>query len=480
MYRVPVREGESWHVARVRRHVGELLRLALPVVVARTGLLTMPLVDTIMVGRYDTDQLAYLSIGQTIPITCLVIGIGLLIGTVAKTAQAFGQEQYGECGRVWRWAVPYAAALGVVCAVVCFFGQSLLLLFGQTPDMAASGGRIMWIIGLGLPFGLMFTTTSFFMEGIKRPMAGMLAMIAANVLNALLNWVLIYGELGAPELGAEGSAWTTSAVRVFLAASMILYVLHLRDGARFGVRHWPGLRWRDWADQRRIGYAAGVSHGIEVGAFTAVAMFAGWLGKGPVAAYSIVLNLISIMFMVAIGFGMATAVRVGIAHGRRDWPDLALAGWTGLGVNTVAMVVGGIVLVVMPGTIISLYTKDPAVAGIAISVMSIAGVLLAFDGGQGLMATALRGRSDNVMPTALHFVSYILVMIPLCWFLALPMERGVRGLMEGMLVASIVSLVLLAGRFAVLTRRDARKTTESEPLFAPAERDSFGTDLRQG
>ncbi|MCB9946749.1 MAG: MATE family efflux transporter [Rhodospirillaceae bacterium] len=464
MYDVPVRKGESWLVARVRRHVGELLRLALPVVVARIGLLTMALVDTIMVGRYDTDDLAYLSIGLTIPMTCLVVVIGLLIGTIAKTSQAFGREEWAACGRVWRWSLPYTLILGSVCTVVSLFGEPLLLLFGQTPEMAAAGGRIMWIVGLGLPFGLVFTATSFFLEGIKRPMAGMVMMIAANVINVLLDWLLVYGKWGLPELGAEGSAWTTTTVRLFLGVALVTYVLHMRDRDRFAVRVWPGLRWRAWADQRRIGYAAGVSHGIEVGAFTTVAMFAGWLGEQALAAYSIALNVISIMFMVAIGFGVATAVRVGIAHGRRDWADMALAGWTGLGVNTVAMVACGIVLLVFPDAVVAVYTEDPAVAATATGLVVLSAFLLAFDGGQGLMATALRGRSDNVVPTALHFVSYILVMIPLCWWLALPLERGARGLIEGMLVASVVSLGLLSARFHVLARRDAR-TMGREPAI---------------
>jgi len=279
------------------------------------------------------------------------------------------------------------------------------------------------VIGLGLAAQLVFVTTTFFLEGIKRPVPGMAMMIAANVVNVFLNWVLIYGHLGFPAMGALGSAWATTGVRVFLAVGLVAYVWTMADHARFGIRTRPTGGWKAWAEQRRIGFAAGASIGAEALAFSTAALFAGHLGVLPAGVFSIALNLLSLVFMVAIGFGAATSVSVGIAHGRGDYRDLALAGWTGLGLNTAAMAAFAVVFALAPETLAGLYTTE----------------------------AALRAAS---VPTGMQAFSYFGVMVPVCWVLAFPVGNGVYGIWQGVLVASIVAMALLVGRFYWLTRLD--------------------------
>jgi MATE family multidrug resistance protein len=160
--------------------------------------------------------------------------------------------------------------------------------------------------------------------------------------------------------------------------------------------------------------------------------------------------------MVAIGIGSATAVRVGIARGEQGARGMALAGWTGLAVNTVAMSGFGVLFWAIPDGLVSAYTADPELTLLTVPVVAFCAWVLVVDGGQGVMANALRGRGETWVPTGLHVFSYFGVMVPVSWILAFPLGRGVMGLFEGILIASIVSVALLSGRFLRLCRRDAR------------------------
>lgn len=441
----------------IKRHVADLMRLAVPVIVARAGLITMAIVDTIMVGRFSVPELAYLTIGLAVITTLLVAMNGIVLGTLVVTAAAYGAGRPLECGAAWRRSLPFALAVGGTGALICALGPALLMIFGQSAELAAAGGRVTQVTGLGLPAAIVFIASSFFLEGIKRPLPGMAMMIVANILNVALNWVLIYGHLGFAPLGALGSAWATTTVRIFLAAGLVTYiacVMPERD--TYGVGRPAGGGWRSWRRQRRIGYAAGASLGVEAGAFSVLSIFAGWLGPLALGAYSIVLNLIAFAFMVAIGFGSATAVRVGIAHGRGDPAGAARAGWSGLVVNTVAMGAFALIMAVFPAWLVAVYSGDAALAALTVPAVGLAAWVLMADGGQAVMASALRGRGETWVTTACHVFSYLVVMVPLSWFLALPAGRGVIGLLEGVLIASIISLVLLGGRFHWLAMQDKR------------------------
>jgi len=281
-------------------------------------------------------------------------------------------------------------------------------------------------------------------------------MIAANFANVLLNWVLIYGHWGAPAMGAAGSAWATTAVRWALAVAIIVYVVFQSDARALGLRLSQAGWWRGGQAQRRLGYAAGLSYGLETTAFTAQTIMAGWVGGIAPAAFSIGMTMLALMFMVGLGIASATAVRVGIALGRQDWPDLALAGWTGLGFNTLVTATMGVSLALTAASVAGLFASDAALAAAAAPMLALAAIALVPDTGQVVMASALRARGDGWVPTLCHLTSYYVVMIPAGWYLGIVLERGARGLLEGIVIASVVSVGLLGARFHHLARMDQR------------------------
>ncbi|NBC34061.1 MAG: MATE family efflux transporter [Alphaproteobacteria bacterium] len=442
--------------ARLARDVAELMRLGLPVVVARLGVMTMALVDTVMVGRFASDELAFLSIAL-VPLNPMIItALGLLLGTLVLTSEVFGAGREPACGAVWRRSLGYAAAIGAAGLVVSTQGAAILGALGQSETLSAEGGRVMLVLGLGLPANLIYLTTAFFLEGIKRPLPGMVMMVAANLLNIALNWLLVYGQFGLPAMGAMGSAWATTILRFGLAIAVCSYVWTMADHARFGIRGRIEADRPAWNRQRRIGYAAAASIGTESAAFAVLGIFAGWLGSLALAAFSIALNVVAIVFMVALGFAGATAVRVAAARGREDPHAVARAGWQGLAVNSAVMAAIGTLLLFAAPALAGFYTLDPDLRILVTPLIAFVAFVLVADGGQAVMANALRGRGETWFPTGLHILSYVGVMAPAGWLLALPLDRGVSGLFEAILIASLVSVSLLSLRFAWLARADRR------------------------
>lgn len=439
--------------ARLRHHVTSLIRLAVPVMVARAGLLVMAAVDTAMVGHYSAGELASFGLASSPSGVLVTTGVGLLTGTIVMTAQALGASRRLECGAVWRRSLPYALVIGLIFLALSQAGSSFFRLTGESAALVPEAGRIVAILGFGMPGAMLFTTTALFLEGIKRPLPGMIVMIGANLMNLVLDWILVWGRFGLPALGAAGSAWSTTIVRWTMALVLIVYVTAMRDGPAHGV---PGrIRgWlRDGAAQRRLGYAAGLSICLEASAFSSLTLFAGYLGARAIAIFAIGMNLLSIPFMAALGIGVATAVAVGFAHGRRDRHDTVLAGWVGLGTAALALAPVCLLYRALPVTMAGLYTGDATLIAVTAPLIAFSALILIADGGQTVMASALRGRGDSWTPTALHLVSYYGVMVPVSAWLAFGLHHGVAGLFQGILVASLVSVSVLSVRFFILSRR---------------------------
>ena len=432
----------------MRRHAGMLLPLAWPSMLSRVGLVVLGTVDTIMVGQFSTQELAYLSLGNgTFFMIILMITISLLLGILVFTAEAYGREDYKACGRIFHRSLPVVAVLGLLTALICIPGETYFLLSGQTEELSRQGGRVMMILGFGLPGHVIFALAIFFMEGIARPKPVMYGMLAVNIANVGLNYVLIFGAFGLPALGAEGSAWATTILRWLLAGWVLLYLFKSPTFAKFDL--WSGITtpWKEWRGQRHLGYASAVGMGAEVSAFAALNLFSGWLGVVHLAAFGIAFNLMTIPFMLALGIGSATAVRVGIARSRGDYLDRAIAGWTGIVAGMILLAFIGAAIVIFVRPVLALYTSDPVLVTVALPLFLLTGYVLIFDGGQAIVANALRGLGETWVPMGIQVFSYFGIMIPLSYFLAFPMAHGTVGLFEATIIASIVSVVLQGIRF---------------------------------
>ncbi len=417
----------------------------------------MSTVDMIMVGHFSSKELAFLSIGNSLIMPMVVIGLGLLTGTLVLSANKYGAGAADQCGVIWRSSLAYAVFIGLCGLVLALFSPQILSAFGQSSDIAIRGGRIMQITGLNLPAFMLLLTTALFLESIKRPFPWMVVMLVANVVNLFLNWMFIFGEMGAPAMGAEGAAWVTTIVRYVSAAMLIGYVWMMRDQSDFAIRGNLNVPFQLWKRQRHIGYAASISLAAETFAFAIIGVFAGWIGVLPLAAFGITFNLITMVFMVTLGLGSATSVLVGIAHGANKYRELAISGWIGLSVNTVSMMGFGVLFYFGADFLASLFSDDPALINVTAPMIAFAAVLLVVDGGQGVMINALRGRQDIWMPSVIQVFAYLVVMLPVIYLIVFYLGRDEIGLMEGVLIGSGLSVTCLIWRFCWLAIEDSRQ-----------------------
>jgi MATE family multidrug resistance protein len=438
----------------VRDELTQLLKLSGPVVISRLGIMAMGLSDAIVVGRYSATQLGYHALAWAPTSVVVTMAIGLLTGVQVMTARAVGEGRRHETGAVLRRGLAYSLWIGVISAVVlALSGPSFLHHIGLEHSLADGAARVLMVFCLSLPGYTISVAASFWMEGLSRPGPGAWAMWIANAINLAIDLVLVPGLFGLPAMGAMGGAWATTGARTFLAVAMLAYIALMPESRTLGVFDKPERNRAAEAEQRRIGFGAGASNFFEVAAFASMNIIAGWIGGLAVAAWAIVLNAAAIVFMVPLGVSTGAAVRVGRAYGARDRLAVNRAG--GLAFGVMALFGFLIALVVWPNArlISGAYTGNPATLAMAIPALALSCLMYLPDSLQVVTAQSLRARGDVWVPTFTHLASYILVMMPLAWWLAIPMGLHLMGMVWAVIIASIASAGLLQARFWMLSSR---------------------------
>ena len=433
-----------------------MLKLAVPVVISRLGTVGMAMVDTIFVGRYSTDDLAYQSIAGTFHTLFLSVAMGLLQGTIVMTANAYGQGKYRECGEVLRRSIPYGLLIGFLLTAICLPSEFVMNLLGQPPEVAKGAAKVLSVYALGLPFAMYFFVLSSFLEGTKRPMPGMVMILIANIVNVFANYVFVYGHAGFPAMGAIGSAVATTVIRVILAVGMFIIVFCIDESDFYGVWAKPAKNKAESKKIRDVGYGAAATVAMEEGAYSAVNIMAGWLGAMALGAYTIMLNVSTNIFVLASGVGTAASVLMGIAKGKKSVLEMRVVGYSGLAFNAVLMIVCGLLCLIAPRLITQIYTTDPELIRITEPLVRLCALLCLFDGTQQAMVNILRGAVDVFVPTVCQGVSFLVFMLPLIHVLAFKSGLGVAGMVYGQIAACAVAAVFLIIRFVFLCRRYAR------------------------
>lgn len=439
----------------IRDDLGRLARLAGPVVAARVGVMTMGLTDTVVVGRYSAEQLGYLALGWAGASATLNAAMGLLSGVQVMASRAVGEGRPEKAGAVLRRGLVYGFWVGAVTAVVLSFaGPWLLRSIGLKGDLAAGASAPLVILALSMPSFAVGTAGSSWLEGLGRTTPPMVLMWIANGLNLAVDLVVVPGRFGLPALGAVGATLATAASRTFLALATLAFIAAMKDARALGVLQRPAPSRPESVEQRRIGYGSAASAFFEAGAFSGMNFVAGWIGPLAVAAWAVTLNVLAFVFMIPLGLATATAVLVSRAYGASDAPGLKRAAGVGFAMTAVFGVAVGAAAWVLAPEIAPLFTRDPAAVALGAGALALSAFFFLPDGMQVVAAQALRARSDVLAPTFTHLASYVVIMLPLAYWLAIRAGWGVPGIVWAVTIASYVSAGLLLARFWMLARRD--------------------------
>jgi multidrug resistance protein, MATE family len=430
-----------------RAELTAMTRLAMPIVLAQVGLMSMGVVDTIMVGRVSAAALAAVALGNLYFYTVSTAAAGTLLVLDPIISQAAGARDGQRIALGVQRGLVLALLLAVPTALLLWPVRVVLALFRQPPeliDLAESYVRIS-IVGL-LPF-LGFVVLRQTLQALHRVRALVLVVVTGNLVNAGLNWVLVYGHLGARPMEVSGSAWATAVAR--WAMTLLLFA----GGWR--VLRAAVLPWRREAFQRaslalmlRLGWTIGLQQVLEFGVFAAIGLLMGVLGTPEMAAHEIALTLASLTFMVPLGFGAAAAVRVGRAVGEGNRAAAGERARTALVCGVGFMLCTAVIMLVFPGAIAAAYTNQPVVATIAASLIPIAGMFQLFDGIQAVSAGVLRGLGDTRAPFVVNLAGFWLCGFPVSVALAFHTPLRALGLWWGLAagLAVVASLLLLRVR----------------------------------
>jgi len=438
----------------IAQHLLQTVRIGAPVVVSRAGFVGLVVIDTVMSGRAGTDELAYFSIASGPQLFLMMVGIGLLRGAPVLTAQAYGAGEAHEIGVLWRVITLHAFLLSALLIPFAVLGEPLLLVLGQSPELAHGGGGVMAIFSVSLPFYLVCVSAVNLLEGLGRTLPAMIITSAGVLANIGVNWIFVFGHWGAPAMGAEGAQLATTIIRGLMMVIILAYIF-MHPSFRQFVFIGPVRRlWQQGRTLRRLGYPMGLATGIEALAFTAMTILAGLLGKAHLAAFQTANSLVSLVFMVAIGIGAGTAVRVAQSVGRGDRQSAILSAWSGTGLATTVLAVLGLVFILAPESLARLYVSEEHVIALATPVFQVAGGLLLFHGAQTVLMASLRGIGDVWVPTAVQFVGGWVLMLPIGATLAFTFNKGAPGLMAGLFVSVVFVAAALMWRFLAMSRRD--------------------------
>jgi MATE family multidrug resistance protein len=453
-----VRLGEYWPASA---DLAELARLALPVALAQVGLMTMGLVDTVMVGRVSPVDLAAVAIGHLYFFAISVVGMGILFSLDPVISQSVGADDTVGVARGVQRGVVLAAGLSLVTTALLVPVSPILEFLRQPAEVVPIAARyVQGLLPAVFPF-YVFVVFRQSLQAMGQVRAIVIAVVAANILNACLNWVFIFGNLGAPAMGAVGSAWVTSASRWFTTLALMLLAWpylapSLRPLRREALARAPLIQ------LLRVGGPVGAQQWLEVGVFAAAGLLMGWMGAIALAGHQVALQMAALSFMVPLGVAQATSVLVGQSVGRGDAHGARRA--TGAGVLTGVgfMAATAVLFLTVPDLLSRAFSDDPPVIASAAVLLPIAGVFQVFDGLQVVAAGALRGVGDTRVPMLLNLVGFWLVGLPMSLWLGFGLGWGPPGVWWGLAIGIGVVAILLTLRVRKRFGRTLRRLVIDE------------------
>lgn len=441
---MPESEAIAWREI-LRREVGPLVRLAIPVVAAEVAWMAMGLVDTLMVGRVSPVALGAVGLGHALFFAISCAGIGILLSLDYFVARAHGARESGVHHLVQ--GLWLAALMSPPLMAILALSPLLLRWMGVDAPVVVEVDAYLDGLVWSLPALLVYTAARRYLQAVELAREVMIVIVAANLLNLVADWALIFGHLGFAPMGALGAGWATFVSRAFMGAALVgLAAARELRGPRP-----PGLSalkpdWGEMAELLRLGLPAAGQMLLEVGMFSGATLLVGLMDPISLAAHQVALTIASFTFMMPLGVSSAGAVRVGHGLGRGDAHGAAGAGWAALALGAGCMAVSAAALALFRGPIVRAFTPDPEVLPVGMSLLLVAAIFQLADAVQVVAAGILRGVGDTRTPMIANLVGHWLLGLPVGATLAFALGWGAVGLWSGMCVglSCVASWLLLA------------------------------------
>ncbi len=438
----------------IKDHFNITFNLAFPVVLSQLGQVLVGVADSMMVGRLGAVPLAAASLGNSIFFVILMFGMGISMGITPLVSIAEGKGKHKRIGHLFQHGLWINIATAAILTIVVVGLSQGLNFLNQPEEVVALTIPYLFIITSSLLPFMIFQSFKQLAEGISQTKQAMYVTVICNLVNVFLNWVLIYGNLGAPAMGLNGAGLATLISRVMMPVMMGLYVMRSSRYRVFDLKLGIGkLRFLLLNKILKIGVPTGFQYIFEVSAFSAAAIMMGWIGVNALAAHQIAINLASVSYMMVAGLSTAGMIRVSNQIGRGNFKAMREAGMVVFGMTLIFMSITGLIFILMRSYLPTLYIDNEEVVALSASLLIIAGMFQLSDGIQVAGLGVLRGLEDVKFPTLITLVAYWVIGLPLGYFLAFQLEMGEKGIWYGLLIGLSVTAVVLFYRFYKLSNR---------------------------
>ncbi len=432
--------------------------LGLPLVGSSLAQMALHVTDTVMVGWYGLVPLAAVVLGASSFFIVFVVGSGFAKAVMPMVAAALGREDEAQVRRDTRMGLWLSIGYGIVVIPVFWWSGPILLALGQNAEVSAIAQDYMRIVGFGMVPALAVTVLQSYLSALHRTQVVLWVTLAAVGLNIAVNWALIFGNWGLPEMGAQGAAFATISTQLLSLVVLCIYAWALPELRRFRLFQrfwrpdWPAMR-QVW----RLGLPIGLTGLAEGGLFQASALMMGWIGTVELAAHGIALEVAALTFMLHVGLSSAATIRIARFDGQGDRVALRQAAGVAVAISFGVAALSVALFLAVPERIVALFLdlRKPESAGIlayGAALLVLAALFQLADGMQVMALGLLRGVQDTRVPMWLAAVSYWLIGIPASYVLAFPLDYGGQGLWLGLVVGLFCAAGSLMWRFWRLVR----------------------------
>ncbi|HEX9826881.1 MAG TPA: MATE family efflux transporter [Flavobacteriaceae bacterium] len=438
-------------------------RLAAPVMLGMLGHTFVSFVDNIMVGQLGTAELAAVSLGNSFMFVAMALGIGFSTAITPLVAEADGEQNFTKGKSSFKHGLFLCTILGILLFLLVFFAKPLMYLMKQPVEVVELAMPYLDLVALSLIPLIVFQAYKQFSDGLSMTRYPMYATIIANIANVVLNYLLIFGKFGFPELGIVGAAYGTLISR-FIMLWYLWFLLKNKEKSKAFVTQIKFFVLDKLMLKKllNLGAPSAMQMFFEVVIFTAAIWLSGLLGKNPQAANQIALNLSSMTFMVAMGLSVAAMIRVGNQKGLKDYLELRRIAFSIFLLGTIFASCFGLLFLLFHGQLPKLYVDyddaknlldNTEVVSIASKLLIAAAIFQISDSIQVVVLGALRGLQDVKIPTIITFISYWMIGFPISFFLGKEEAYGSFGIWLGLLAGLSSAAILLYLRFNYLTKK---------------------------
>lgn len=421
--------------------------LALPISATLLGQMLMGWVDSIMVGHLGVDALAACAFGNTVAMVFFVFGFGAISSVSVCASQAYGAKRKKEVGEIIYAGLFLGTGLGVLLGAMMIIGFPLYQYLGQPKEVVADAYGYIWMIGISILPAFLITVSKSFSESLSRPWIPFWIIMGSVLLNIFLNWVLIFGNLGAPALGLTGTGLATLLSRCAAVGCFFLLILKSSIYQPYLPDCWEWMRIKKHLPSMiRVGLPSAFQVLGEVMALALASLMMGWISVSALAAHQIAMTCIATTFMVPLGLSIAMSVRMGQTVGAKEYGRLRVICGGGLTLAILTMAAGAFLFITEGTWIAEQFVTDREVIVLGGQLLMIAGIFQIFDGIQIVAVGGLRGLGDVNVPMWLTYFIYWCVALPLAALFAFVLHQGAPGVWVGLACGFALAACLLGER----------------------------------